>query len=209
MYGRVGVIFSEDNVKESTSPSPLRVVVWGITPNTIIQIYKIYRSNTIFINKKIMEFNTELKKEDYLYRYNNTLSNKNKRGLDIVGKALKKKYPFLTGNISLWKNTQNLYSSIPVELEMDFNMFIDYVGGDQIQIYNNSFGNLSTIVIHDNNQDVIDHASSIDTKIKKDINKYYHHLPEDFQVHYQLKFDWKDEFNTYPAELYIMNFINI
>ena len=156
-----------------------------------------------------MEFNTELKKEDYLYRYNNTLSNKNKRGLDIVGKALKKKYPFLTGNISLWKNTENLYSSIPVELEMDFNKFIDYVGGDQIQIYNNSFGNLSTIVIHDNNQDVIDHARSIDTKIKKDINKYYHHLPEDFQVHYQLKFDWKDEFITYPAELYIMNFINI
>ena len=156
-----------------------------------------------------MEFNTELKKEDYLYRYNNTLSNKNKRGLDIVGKALKKKYPFLTGNISLWNNTDKLYSAIPVELEMDFNMFIDYVGGEQDQIHRNSFGNLSTIVIHDNNQEVIDHASSIDTKIKQDITKYYQHLPEDFRIHYQLKFDWSDYSNTYPAELYLMNFINI
>lgn len=156
-----------------------------------------------------MEFNTELKKEDYLYRYNNTLSNKNKRGLDIVGKALKKKYPFLTGNISLWNNTDKLFSAIPVELEMDFNMFIDYVGGEQDQIHHNSFGNLSTIVIHDNNQEVIDHASSIDTKIKQDITKYYQHLPEDFRIHYQLKFDWSDYSNTYPAELYLMNFINI
>lgn len=155
-----------------------------------------------------MEFNTELKIDDYQYRYNNTLSDKNKRGLYIVGKALKKKYPFLTGNISLWNNTQKLFSAIPVELEMDFNMFIDYVGGNKNQVYHNSFGNLSTM-IYSNNPDVSDHARSIDTKIKQDLNKYYQHLPEDFQIHYQLKFDWKDEFNTYTAELYIMNFINI
>ena len=157
-----------------------------------------------------MDFNTELNRGDYTYRYNNTLSNKNKRGLDIVGKALKKKYPFITGNILPWDNTDQLYSAIPVEVEMDFNKFVDYVGGEHFSFpITKSYGHLSTLVIHDENQDTIDKAKSIDINIKKDIIKYYQHLPEDFQIHYQLKFDWSDNFNTYPAEIYIMNFINI
>lgn len=154
-----------------------------------------------------MEFNTEKQVDNYTYKYNTSLTPKTKKGLDLVGRALNKKYPFITGNISLWGNTNELYSSIPLEVEVNFDMFVEYINGHKDSL-SDSLGFLSTLVFN-NNQEIIDHAKSIDIKIKKDITRFYQNLPDDFRIQYQIKFDWSDHFKQYPSEVYIMNFINI
>lgn len=154
-----------------------------------------------------IEFKTD-ESSTTIVRCQEGISDDVKKGFDLVGKALNKRYPFLTGNISTYNNQTNLYSAVPLILEMDFNQFILSMGQQPREYYNTNYGYLSSLVHH--NPDIREQANTLQKKITRSLQLFYKSLPEKYQATYQFKFEWSDSF-TEPTtiEPYIMHFTNL
>ena len=120
------------------------------------------------------------------------MSNKIIDGINLVGKAMTKKYPFLTGKIE-FINDVDLYGPVSVDLEMNFNEFREYMGNQPSNLFNLNYpfkySYLQVIVEPEQENQ----ANQLQDKMNRSLNNLYQSLPQQYQIHYQYKFEWKDE----------------
>ena len=111
------------------------------------------------------------------------LTDKQIRGIDLAVKALRKKYPFITGwgEYDKWEDYNvNLF----VDIQIDPQLLADYVKGE---VSNDLPNNIYFL------QDLLewgtfnwDEIGELQTKIENDLQLSYEYLPDEYRVEYEL-----------------------
>lgn len=111
------------------------------------------------------------------------LTDKQIRGIDLAVKALRKKYPFITGwgEYDKWEDYNvNLF----VDIQIDPQLLADYVKGE---VSNNLPNNIYFL------QDLLewgtfnwDEIKDLQTNFENDLQLSYKYLPEEYRVEYEL-----------------------
>ena len=155
------------------------------------------------------------KYSDAKHRAQTTLSKENIRGFEIVVKAIKKKFPYVTG-YKFWKrigseveheSDNKLYSAIPIELLIDGEKLKEFYGFDETTSYH-SFSTLSLFKKTLDNPELEERMKMDGERIKTIFPKLYNNLPDEMKVFYQSQYSWQDEFGKYTAIApYVLNFV--
>ncbi len=160
-----------------------------------------------------IEFND--KYSNAKHRAQTTLSKENIRGFEIVVKAIKKKFPYVTG-YKFWKrigseveheSDNKLYSAIPIELLIDSEKLKEFYGFDETTSYH-SFSNISLFMKTSDNPELEERMKMDGERIKTIFPKLYHNLPDEMKVFYQSQHEWQDDFGKYTSIApYVLNFV--
>ena len=124
------------------------------------------------------------------YRFPTRLYENHIKGIDLLIRALKKKYPFLTGKWSLWtkssKERPQIDVALPIVIDLDLNKLYEYYDFTA-HMYLSEVSNLSVIPDDDEHSEQL---KEVDTKIKKYIESNYKNLPDHLRIQGGAKFDW-------------------
>jgi hypothetical protein len=144
------------------------------------------------------------------YRFPNRLYENHIKGLDLLVKSLKKKYPFVTGKWSLWRskndesNDNSLDISIPLIIQIDLNKL--YTMYDfTTRLFLNDVGSLNVIPDDD---ETTERLRAVDQTLKSQIERTYSNLPEEFRIQGEINFSWETDSKFHPvfSRPYLMSY---
>ena len=137
-----------------------------------------------------MEY-VEYESELGTYRFPNRLYENHIKGIDLLIKSVKKKFPFVTGKWSIWKPNQKTEGreidiTIPLIIQIDLKKL--YTMYDfTTKLFLNNVGSLNVIP---DDEETTERLKVADTQLKKLIESSYPNLPEQFRIQGEVKFSW-------------------
>ena len=147
------------------------------------------------------------------YRFPIRLYENHIKGIDLVIKSLKKRYPFVTGKWSLWRSSLPesndrpiIDIAMPILIEIDLNkvfMIYDF----KAKFYLKEVSNLGVIP---DDKETTEKLRQVDDNLKKYVETTYQLLPESLRIEGGVKFDWFKEdadFEVAYSRPYVMNYV--
>lgn len=147
------------------------------------------------------------------YRFPIRLYENHIKGIDLLVKSLKKRYPFVTGKWSIWRSTQPeskdkpvIDIAMPLLIEIDVNKVFK-IYDFEARFFLKEVSNLSVIP---DDKETEEKLRKVDAHLKNYVETTYQLLPESLRIEGGVKFDWFDEgadFEVTYSRPYVMNYV--
>ena len=147
------------------------------------------------------------------YRFPIRLYENHIKGIDLLVKSLKKRYPFVTGKWSLWRSSLPESKDKPViDIAMPLLIEIDVDKVFKIYDFEARFflKEVSNLSVIPDDKETVEKLRKVDAHLKKYVESTYQLLPESLRIEGGVKFDWFDEgadFEVAYSRPYVMNYV--